>query len=83
MNGKRFPIWIDYPVACLQRGYISISLLRPEEIKDQIDQWVEKAIPEDTADKFTVHKTISSLIRDLRINVRELNLPYVALPAKT
>ena len=62
----------------LAERFHTISLLRPEDIKDEIDQWVENAIPEETADKFTAYKTISSLISDLRINVREFNLPYLA-----
>ena len=82
-NGRRFPSWTDDPGECWQRGFIPISLLRPLDIKEEIDQWVETAIPEDTADKFTAYKTISSLISDLRINVREFNLPYLALPANT
>ena len=80
---KRYRVWTDAPAECWQRGFIPISLLRPEDIKDEIDQWVENAIPEETADKFTANKTTSSLISDLRINVRELNLPYLALLAKT
>ena len=82
-NVKRYPVWTDDPAECWQRGFIPISLLRPEDIKDEIDQWVENAIPEETADKFTAYKTISSLISDLRVNLREFNLPYLALPAKT
>ena len=82
-NGKRYPVWTNDPTECRQRGFIPISLLRPEDIKDEIDQWVEKAIPEGTADKFIAYKTISNLITDLRVNVREFNLPYLALPAMT
>ena len=82
-NGKRYPVWADDPAECWQRGFIPISLLRPEDIRDEIDQWIEKAIPDDTPDKFAAYKTISGLISDLRINVREFNLPYLALPAKT
>ena len=58
-------------------------MLRPDDIKDEIDQWIEAAIPEDTSDKFAVYKQLNSLISDLRTKIREFNLPYLSLPAKT
>jgi hypothetical protein len=82
-NGKRYPVWADDPADCWARGFIPISLLRPVDIRDEIDGWIEKAIPQDSTDKFADYKSISSLISDLRTNVREFNLPYLALPAKT
>ena len=82
-NDKRYPLWTDGPVECWQRGLIPIALLRPADIKEEIDQWVEHSIPTDVVDRFSAYKEISSLISDLRINVREFNLPYLALPAKT
>ena len=82
-NDKRYPLWTDDPVECWQRGLIPIALLRPADIKEEIDQWVEHSIPTDVVDRFSAYKEISSLISDLRINVREFNLPYLALPAKT
>ncbi len=82
-SGKRYPVWTDDPAECWARGFIPISLLRPVDIRDEIDGWIEKAIPKDSTDKFADYKAISSLISDLRTNVREFNLPYLALPAKT
>ena len=82
-NDKRYPLWTDDPVECWQRGLIPIALLRPEDIKEEIDQWVEHAIPADVVDRHSAYKKISSRISDLRIKVREFNLPYLALPAKT
>ena len=82
-NGKRYPVWTDDPAECWARGFIPISLLRPVDNRDEIDGWIEKAIPQDSTDKFADYKSISSLISDLRTNVREFNLPYLALPAKT
>jgi hypothetical protein len=49
-------MWVDDPKECLGRGFIPITLLRPEDMEDVIDQWVEKAIPEDTTDKFRAYK---------------------------
>lgn len=82
-NGIRYPVWTDSARSCWERGFIPIHLLRPEDIKDEIDQWIETAIPENEPDKFTVYKFLNSLVSDLRTRVREFNLPYLALPAKT
>jgi len=82
-NGSRYPMWVDDPKECWGRRFIPITLLRPEDMEDVIDQWVEKAIPEDTTDKFQAYKGLKKIINDLRTKVREFNLPYLALPAKT
>jgi hypothetical protein len=82
-NGSRYPMWADLPADCWFRGYIPLRLLRPEDIKDEIDQWIEQAIPSDSADKFNDYKKINGLISDLRTKVREFNLPYLSLPAQT
>lgn len=82
-HGTRYPVWTDSDSSCWQRGLIPLKLLRPEDIKDEIDQWIEDAIPPDAADKFAAYKELSSLISDLRTKVREFNLPYLSLPAKT
>ena len=58
-------------------------MLRPEDVGNEIDQWIERAIPEGSADKFADYKAILRLINDLRTSVREFNLPYLALPANT
>lgn len=82
-NGSRYPFWVENPRECWSRGFIPITLLRPEDMEDVIDQWVEKAIPDDVTDKFQTYKSVKKIINDLRIRVREFNLPYLALPAKT
>jgi len=82
-NGNRYPMWVDNPKECWSRGFIPIRLLRPEDIRDEIDQWIEEAIPDDVFDRFKAYKEISQIISDLRTRVREFNLPYLSLPAKT
>lgn len=82
-NGNRFPMWVDDPKECWRREFVPICLLRPEDISDEIDEWVEKAIPGDAQDRFKTYKDISRVISDLRTKVREFNLPYLALPPKT
>lgn len=82
-NGTRYPIWVDNQKECWSRGFIPMTLLRPEDMEDLIDQWVEKAIIDDATDKFHAYKSLKKIINDLRTKVREFNLPYLALPAKT
>lgn len=79
----RYPVWVDNAVSCWERGFIPFKLLRPDDIKDEIDQWIETAIQADKADKFTAYKNLNSLISALRTKVREFNLPYLSLPART
>ena len=52
-------MWIDDPKECWNRGFIPIRLLQPEDIKDEIDKWIEVAIPDDVPDKFKTYKEIS------------------------
>lgn len=82
-NGKRYPIWTDDPAECWQRELIPITLLRPEDNRDEIESWIEEAIPSDSEDRFADYKQISRLIGELRTSVREFNLPYLALPTET
>ena len=82
-NGIRYPMWMEDPQECWDRGVIPISLLRPEDMEDVIDHWVEEAISDEVSDKFQTYKKLKKTINDLRIKIREFNLPYLALPAKT
>ena len=82
-NATRYPRWTDDPGQCWHRGLIPISLLRPGDINDEINQWIKRAIPDDSADMLADHLAISKQISDLRTKVREFNLPYLALPPHT
>ena len=82
-NGNRYPMWVDDPKECWRRELIPGCLMRPDDISDEIDEWVEKAIPDDVEDWREEYKAISKVISDLRTKVREFNLPYLALPPQT
>jgi len=90
-NGVRYPLWCDEPSQCLNRGFIPTHLLRPEDIQDEIDDWVEKATahlePEDGKDElkafYEFKKRVSDRIKDLRAIVANYNLPYLSLPSQT
>ena len=85
-NGDRYPKWVDSPRECWQRRVIPIRLLRPDDIRAEIDDWIERAISSDSKsdfEKYKKYKIIDHIISDLRTRVREFNLPYLALPVET
>jgi len=82
-NGTRYPMWVDDPQECWNRGYIPIALLRPEDMEEIIDQWVEEAISISVTDKHQAYKVLKKIINELRIKIREFNLPYLSLPFNT
>lgn len=78
-NGNRYPMWVDDAKECWNRGFIPIKLLRPEDILPEIHQWIATAVAGD-------HEKTNDLFYEiiaLRDKMREFNLPYLALPAKT
>jgi|LSQX01.1.fsa_nt_gb hypothetical protein len=89
-NGLKYPLWCDNPGESLKRGMIPTDLLRPEDIQDEIDKWINEATesrkPSD-AEKFEEFfdwkKSISDEIKDLRSTIRNYNLPYLSLSVDT
>jgi len=90
-NGGKYPLWCDDPAQCLKRGFIPTHLLKPEDIQNEIDEWINRATddrrPKDDfekLEKFLVFKKeISDKIKDLRSIVSNYNLPYLSLPSQT
>lgn len=93
---KRYPIWVDKPSACFKKGLIPINLLRPSDIRTEIDIWINEALehlePKDKQDPEFVEKFIAyndvktaldKKITELREIVSHYNLPYLALPSST
>ena len=79
----RFPVWVDSPQSCWERGFLPLWLLRPDDIRDEIDHWIEEAIAGAASENFSAYRDLSRLVSQLRTQVREFNLPYLALPATT
>lgn len=78
-NGNRYPMWVNDAKECWSRGFIPISLLRPEDILPEIRQWIATAEAEDQEKKDVLLDEIIAL----RDKVKAFNLPYLALQAKT
>lgn len=89
-NNVRYPMWCDIPENSLRRGMIPTNLLKPEDIQEEIDQWINAATeykkpkdPDKFEEWFNWKKSISDKILDLRSTIRNYNLPYLSLPAST
>jgi len=90
-NQEKYPLWCDDPVQCLRRGMIPTSLLKPEDIQTEIDNWIETATnPDEPSDGkeelkafYDFKKQVSDRIKDLRAIVANYNLPYLSLPPQT
>jgi hypothetical protein len=78
-NGSRYPMWVDDPKECWGRGFIPITLLRPEDILPEIRQWIQTSVGDDHVKQNNLFDDIIAL----RDKVKAFNLPYLALPAKT
>ncbi len=82
-KGDRYPLWVDTPLDCWERGFIPLRLLQPEDIQETIDEWIERAIPKNSNDRHNQYRKINHTISNLRTKVREFNLPYLSLPFDT
>ena len=94
---RKMPLWADIPNECLQRGLVPVHLLRPGDIGNELDEWLEKALVKPTQDtlkdsnefiaKFMTYTQakdrLKDLIKNLRESVTHFNLPYLSLPAST
>lgn len=78
-NGSRYPMWVDDPKECWNRGFIPITLLRPDDILPEIRHWIATSVENDHDKKDKLFDEIIAL----RDKVKAFNLPYLALPAKT
>ena len=94
-NQLRMPLWVEGPAKCLERGLLPVSLLRPEDISHEVDDWVNEAtkplkpLPTDP-DAFAkleafneTKERIKKEVTILRERVKFFNLPYLSLPAET
>lgn len=92
----KYPLWADDPRACFKKGLIPMNLLKPMDIKSEIDTWVENAVsnmkPIDKTHENYIEKyegyiasktALDKKITELREVVSHYNLPFLALPSST
>ncbi|MGY8923717.1 MAG: GmrSD restriction endonuclease domain-containing protein [Flavobacteriales bacterium] len=95
-KNKKYPLWADSPSACFKKGLIPMNLLKPTDIRSEIDNWINDAVanlePKDNQDsefinkykKFNEAKTkLDKTITQLREIINHYNLPFLALPSNT
>lgn len=90
-NGDKYPLWCDDPAECLKRGFLPTHLLKPEDMQNEIDAWLEKATvalePEGGKEVlkafYDFKKRVSDRVKDLRAIVANYNLPFLSLPPQT
>lgn len=79
-DGKRYPLWLDDPVALWKQRLLPVRLLRPDETAEgDLDVWLEEA----AEGEHSVEKEIGREARRLRSLVGAFNLPFLSLPAST
>lgn len=79
-GGVRHPVWCDDPVEAHRRGYVPVSLLRPDNrIFRDIRGWCDQACEQDLA----ASRDLEDVILSLRDRIMQYNLPYLSLPAST
>ena len=95
-GNKKYPLWTDDSKACFTKGLIPIQLLRPMDIRTEIDEWINSAVinfkPTDKKDEFFADKlekyteiksSLDKKISELREIINHYNLPFLALPSNT
>jgi hypothetical protein len=78
-DGRRYPVWADDPKALWQRGYVPVRLLKPGDIQQDIDSWVDKVVADDHKSAIAIHRSIF----ELRQKISQFNLPFLSLPTGT
>ena len=77
-NGKRYPLWLDDPMAVWHRKLIPVDLLRPgAEAEACFSEWANSACTGD--ERFALFK----LGTQLRTTFQKFNLPFLSLPSNT
>lgn len=78
-NGNKYPMWINSPKDCWERGLIPVDLLRPDDISKEKKAWLKAATPDD----IDMREFLDDLIDALRERIKHFNLPYLELPSTT
>ena len=95
-RGRKYPLWADDPKAIFFKGLIPLNLLKPMDIRHEIDEWIKNAVvsfkPTDKTDELFADKlesyteikaSLDKKITELREILNHYNLPFLALPSNT
>lgn len=78
-GGRLHPLWVDDPMGVHERGFIPARLLRPGDLGDEIYDWCDAAVGDDSRASRNLLKRVTAL----RERVSTYNIPYLALPPTT
>lgn len=82
-NGRVYPLWVDDPQQCWDRGYIPIRFLSPDSDQGELGRWITATLPDNCSNKFETYQKRLQTLTDLCSKVCKFNLPYLALPSTT
>jgi hypothetical protein len=94
-RGKTMPLWADDAENSFERGCIPFDLLKPPDVADEIDSWIDQATcqykPESGIEDYErklknyydLQRKISDTIKQYRETIRNYNLPFLSLPSET
>ena len=78
-KGQRYPLWLEDPADCWKRGWIPLSLCRPDAPDDLVDAWADEAAEGNSHSARTIDRTISRY----STTIEAFNVPFLSLPPST
>lgn len=94
-NSQKMPLWADSPQESFKRGCIPFDLLKPEDMGNEINEWVALALeykkPTSGIENFEAQyiafsdekQKLKAQIDAFRETIKHYNLPYLSLPSST
>lgn len=77
-DNEKFPLWVDQPKNCWEKGLVPFKLLNPDD-ETIYKKWADTASEGDLA----LAREIEDVIAPVRNNVAFFNLPFLYLPSDT
>ena len=78
-NGKRYPLWLEDSTECWKRGWIPLSLCRPDAPDGDVNAWADAAADGDNQEARAIDRTISRYSN----MIGAFNVPFLSLPPGT
>ena len=80
---KIYPLWVDDPQQCWDRGFIPARLLSPNGNQEERGKWIRATLSDERSDKYEEFQRRIQILADLQTRICVFNLPYLALPPTT